>query len=150
MPGSTALEEELNKFLRSVRILTVNRELVHDGANSFWTLAVEYLSGAPESPANEGRKKIDYREVLSPEDFTLFARLRDWRKEAAHQEGVPVYIIFTNDQLALVAGRRIATKAALGEIEGVGEARIKKYGEAVLEIVREYSRHGEKQQENEA
>ena len=61
---------------------------------------------------------------------------RDWRKEVASAEGVPVYTVFTNEQLAAIVQKKTATKAALQEIEGVGEARVKKYGDAMIEILR--------------
>ena len=79
--------------------------------------------------------KIDYREVLSPEDFAVFARLRQLRKEIAQAEAVPVYTIFTNDQLAQMVQSRATTKAALEKIAGVGDARIEKYGPRVLEFL---------------
>ncbi|MBP9803395.1 MAG: HRDC domain-containing protein [Candidatus Accumulibacter sp.] len=46
----------------------------------------------------------------------------------AEQEGVPMYALFTNEQLAEMVTRRTTTIAALGEIDGVGKARIEKYG----------------------
>ena len=39
-------EEEMNAFLRGHRVLNVQRELVHDGRDSFWSCCVEYLDGA--------------------------------------------------------------------------------------------------------
>ena len=40
--------------------------------------------------------------------------------------------MFTNEQLAQIVQRRVDTLAALGEIEGVGPARLARYGAAVL------------------
>ena len=81
------------------------------------------------------RRRIDYKTVLSPEDFVVFAKLREWRKEVAAEEGVPVYTIFTNEQLAKIAEGRVQTQSGLAEIEGIGKSRITKYGSAVIEIV---------------
>ena len=50
-----------------------------------------------------GKQRVDYKEVLSPADFALFAKLRDWRKATAEQEGIPVYAVLTNEQLAAIA-----------------------------------------------
>ena len=50
------------------------------------------LSGKPP--------EVDYREVLKPEEFEMFSRLREWRKALAEKEGVPVYTLLTNEQLA--------------------------------------------------
>ena len=67
----------------------------------------------------------------------MFSRLRALRKERADAEGVPAYALFTNDQLAEMVQRRVTSAAALREISGVGEARVEKYGEAFLHIVKE-------------
>jgi len=61
---------------------------------------------------------------LSQEDFALFVKLRDWRKQAASLEAVPVYTIFTNEQLAAIAQKRTATLSDLKTINGVGESRV--------------------------
>ena len=128
-------EGEMNAFLCSHRVLAVRKEFVCDGENSFWTFCVEYLESAPAGNAAPGSKlpKVDYKEVLKPEEFEVFSRLRDWRKGVAEKEGVPVYVVFTNEQLAEMVKKKVSSKAALKEIEGVGEARVEKYGDAVLE-----------------
>jgi hypothetical protein len=36
---------------------------------------------------------VDYKEVLKPEEFEVFSRLRDWRRSVAEKEGVPVYAV---------------------------------------------------------
>ncbi len=129
-------EAEMNAFLRSHRVLAVKKEFVADGENSFWTFCVEYLESAPGGTGGtslSGRPKVDYKEVLKPEEFEVFSRLREWRKGVAEKEGVPVYVVFTNEQLAEMVRQRVASKAQLNQIEGVGDARVEKYGAAVLE-----------------
>lgn len=141
--GEQPDEDDFNRFLRSVKVLSVRPELVHDGGHSFWACAVEYLTGDHEAKSGGGkaeRKKVDYRELLPPEDFAIFAKLREWRKEVADRDAVPVYTVFTNEQLAQIAGRRITDKAALAGLDGVGEARIAKYGEEVFRVVVEMDR----------
>lgn len=138
--GDVASEEELNKFLRSHRVLNVDRRWVEHGENSYWALCVDYLeTPAAQAGANGrsfgGKNKIDYRTVLSPEDFAVFAKLRDVRKEIAQQDAVPVYTVFTNEQLAKMVQTRASTRAALEQITGVGDARLEKYGERMLAIL---------------
>lgn len=131
-------EAELNRFIRSVRVITTHREFVSDGRNSFWGMVVEYLKDSfREESAEAGKKRVDYREVLSPEDFTVFSKLREWRKHAASQEDIPVYAVLSNEQMAKIVENRASTKAALKEIDGIGDARIRKYGEAVIKIIAE-------------
>lgn len=126
----------MNRFLRSERVLTVHRELVAAAENSFWALAVEYLPGdQAEAPPGARKVKQDYRESLLPEDFAIFVKLRQWRKERADAEAVPVHTVSTNEQLAEIARRKISSKAGLQELSGIGEARVKKYGDEVIAIV---------------
>ncbi|MDG1906279.1 MAG: HRDC domain-containing protein [Arenicella sp.] len=128
-------ESSLNLFLRQHRVLKVHREFVQDQQNAYWSLLVEYLDSA--QGLSEGDRKstsksrVDYKEVLSPENFAVFAKLRDWRKQQAEEVGVPVYAIFTNQQLAEMVTLRVTSKTQLREVEGVGEARVKKHGDAV-------------------
>jgi superfamily II DNA helicase RecQ len=132
-------EAEMNGFLRGHRVLAVKKEFVAEGENSFWSFCVEYLEGTTASAGGttSGTRppKVDYREVLTPVEFELFSRLRDWRKAAAEKEGVPLYAVLTNGQLAQVVQKKITTKAGLKGIEGVGEARMEKYGEALLRLL---------------
>ena len=83
---SGAAEEELNRFLRGHRVLSVERRWVDLGMESYWSFCVDYLErpapSAPGSPARapgEPRGKVDYREVLSPEQFGAFVKLRALR-----------------------------------------------------------------------
>ena len=132
-----AAEGELNRFLKSVKVVQIHREFVSQGVSSFWSLAVESLEGGNGSSAPSSKKAaVDYREVLSPEDFALYTRLREWRNARADQDGGPSYVIFTNAQLAQMARERIVTRAGLKEISGVGDSRVKRYGE-ILELIRE-------------
>ena len=134
------VEAEMNRFLRTVSVIQVSRELVKMEDAAFWAYAVEYQDGDPAGPGHEkksgSRRRIDYKESLSPEDFALFAKLRDWRKQAAAEEAVPVYTIFTNEQLAAIAQKRIDSPSALQAIDGVGDARVKKYAAAVISIMK--------------
>ncbi len=125
--------DELNAFLRAHRILMVHRELVTAPGGAWWAICVEYLpagtSGAGSSGNGTSKGKIDYRDKLSAEDFAVFSALRDLRKELAERDGVPVYAVFTNEQIAEMVTTKANSLAALRKIDGVGDARIEKYGE---------------------
>lgn len=139
--GCEESEETLNNFLGNHRILCVSKEFVNDGPDSFWSFCVDYLeqgSGNKNNGSGRRRSKVDYKEILEPDEFTLFARLRDLRKELAQAEAVPVYAIFTNEQLAHIVQQRASTKESLRAISGLGDARIQKYGERVVEVTGNY------------
>src|ERR1039458_3068660 len=131
-----AAEGEMNGFLRAHRVLAVKKEFVPDGENSFWTFCVEYLDSTAGAASWPGKgPKVDYKEVLKPEEFEVFSRLREWRKAAAEKEGVPVYTVLTNEQLAQMVQKKVNSKAGLKEIEGIGDARVEKYGESLLALL---------------
>jgi hypothetical protein len=72
-----AAGEELNRFLRGHRVVSVDRRWVDVGTESYWSFCVDYLETAPASGPlarvpGESRGKVDYREVLSPEEFAAF------------------------------------------------------------------------------
>ena len=130
------VQTELNGFLAGKMVARVEREFVADGANSFWAVAVEYHAGSEGGKAggkDAARPGVDYREVLEPEDFAVFADLRELRKELAAQEGVPPYALFNNEQLAAMVTGKPQTLADLRKIDGVGEKKCEKYGERFLE-----------------
>ena len=116
----------------------------------YWAVTAEYtIDGEKDARRSEmGRRKIDYKEEMTPENFAVFARLRDWRKETAQKEAVQLYTIFMNEQLAAMVEKRVTTKKGLLEIDGVGQGKAEKYGEAVLAILNEeLSRQTERQDE---
>jgi superfamily II DNA helicase RecQ len=133
----TEAQQELNAFLSTRRIVAIDRQLVQSGAASTWVICVQTTHHERRSDnATNGRApRIDYREILSPSDFELFARLRIWRKETAEREGIPSYGVFTNEQLAKIATERCSTSEALSNIHNVGPSRVQKYGAAVIELV---------------
>ena len=75
---------------------------------------------------------VDYKQVLSAPDFAAFASLCELRKQLAQAESVPVFAVFTNEPQAAVVTQRCTSLAALGAIDGIGPARLDKYGAAVL------------------
>jgi ATP-dependent DNA helicase RecQ len=78
------------------------------------------LSAAPDSP-----------------EHVLFERLRDWRLQVARTQGVPPYVIFHDRTLQAMAQSRPATLDDLGQISGIGKARIERHGEVLLELLRD-------------
>lgn len=135
--GDDAGEEQLNSYLRANRVLAVRKELVSIADRPVWCFCVETLAGAEALRPASGKKRVDYKEILSAEDFTLFVALRDLRKTMADAEAVPVFTIFTNEQLAEIARRRPTTVRELEAIDGIGAARSSKYGAAVTALVTE-------------
>jgi ATP-dependent DNA helicase RecQ len=76
-------------------------------------------------------------------DRTLFDELRRLRKELADQRGVSPFIVFTDATLREMARVRPTTPERLRQISGVGEARLREYGERFLAAIGGHSQaHG--------
>ena len=69
-------------------------------------------------------------------DSPLFAALRALRAEIAKSEKVPAYVVFPDKTLAEFAVRRPRSLAALADVRGVGPAKLDKYGERFLTVIR--------------
>lgn len=129
------IQEEMNKFLRSTRVIEVKQQ--YDMERGYWTFAVSYIEGSqPQNMQHStSTEKIDYKNVLSPECFEVFSKLRETRKMIAKDESVPAYAIFTDKELAEIAQLDELTASAMLKIKGVNVGRVDKYAERLLQGV---------------
>jgi len=65
----------------------------------------------------------------------LFERLRFWRAAAAREQGVPAYVIFHDATLRQIAAQPPSSLTELAGISGVGEAKLARYGEEIMELL---------------
>ena len=116
---------------------------------SVTTGAEEVLAGRKEVeeirqevivPSRKTKKSasISHSEVPRSGSGGLFEHLRQHRKQLASQLSVPPYIIFPDTVLIDLANIRPKTLGEFGNIKGVGEAKLKKYGLSFLEAISQY------------
>ncbi|MGA2827784.1 MAG: DNA helicase RecQ [Streptosporangiaceae bacterium] len=72
---------------------------------------------------------------MTPEAVKLFERLREWRAGTAREQNVPAYVIFHDATLRQIATEKPSTLTGLSGVNGVGEAKLAKYGPQVLEVL---------------
>ena len=70
--------------------------------------------------------------------LSLFQELVTLRKQIASEVGLPPYIIFHDVTLQEMCQSMPSTLQALKSIQGVGTAKLQKYGERFLEAIRQY------------
>ena len=68
----------------------------------------------------------------------LFEHLRQHRKRLAEEAGLRPYLIFPDTVLIDLANLRPTTLGEFGNVKGVGEAKLKKYGLSFLQAIAEY------------
>jgi len=91
-----------------------------------------------ERVQKKGRKKeeLEY-------NHALFALLRQKRKEMADEAGVPPYVIFSDRTLTEMAAYYPQSAENLLNISGVGQVKMRQYGEAFLGVIKVYcEKHG--------
>ncbi|MDR3322608.1 MAG: DNA helicase RecQ [Zoogloeaceae bacterium] len=138
---------------RSVFRQLVSAGFLHVDMNAYGALKLTALS----RPVLKGEQSVELRRAAShaksarlretrratlladlpPEAQRLFERLRQWRAETAKEQGVPAYVIFHDRTLKEIAERHPHTPATLVEVQGVGQAKMERYGEKILELAGE-------------
>jgi ATP-dependent DNA helicase RecQ len=103
------------------------------------------LRREPDRPARPARAQRGSGRTASAGDgapaelpaaaTALFEGLRGWRAAAAREQGVPAYVIFHDATLRQIAAEAPATLAELATVNGVGEAKLARYGPQILELV---------------
>ncbi|MFC3448927.1 DNA helicase RecQ [Amycolatopsis speibonae] len=89
---------------------------------------------AAKAAARSSAKKAAVADMPA-EAAPVFELLRSWRAAAAKEQGVPAYVIFHDATLRQIATKRPATLQELGTVSGVGENKLAKYGEQILETL---------------
>jgi ATP-dependent DNA helicase RecQ len=92
------------------------------------------LRREPERVATAGREKRKAAAAdLPAAAVPIFERLREWRAATAKEQGVPAYVIFHDATLRQIAARTPTTLAELSAVSGVGENKLAKYGQQILD-----------------
>ncbi|MFF2810978.1 DNA helicase RecQ [Streptomyces sp. NPDC058000] len=116
--GTLVLTEISGEVLRGQRQVAMRRE--------------------PEKPARAAKAKSKGKRApvdLPEEALPVFEALRGWRGSTAKEQGVPAYVIFHDATLREIAVACPTGITELGAISGVGENKLAKYGEQILEVL---------------
>ena len=131
----------LDAFCTQHRLVAIDKHFVTRSDVCYWSVCVTYLEKStsptiskPNQTINK-RGQVDYREVLNDQDFAVYAKLRNLRKLISDAESTPVYAIVSNDQMAAMVTNRVNSLTALGAINGIGDAKLEKYGKRFLEVL---------------
>ncbi|MBG6109137.1 ATP-dependent DNA helicase RecQ [Frigoribacterium sp. CG_9.8] len=93
------------------------------------------LRREPERASRPAKTRRSAAVELPAGASPVFERLRAWRAAESKEQGVPAYVIFHDATLREIATATPNTLAELGTMSGVGENKLAKYGEAILEVL---------------
>jgi len=105
-------DKELNDFVRNKQGVSYQARLIQISGHYYWSVF------------------LHYEESLSAEKDLSYAR--------AEKEGIPPYIIFTNNQLKEIVISKCNTKESLKNIEGIGDIKSKNYGDETIKIIKSF------------
>jgi ATP-dependent DNA helicase RecQ len=100
-------------------------------------------TAAPVSRRSDRKALARDREGPAPEvDSQLREFFRDWRRDAAKQQGVPAFVVMHDSSLDELCHRRPATLTELRQIPGFGERKTELYGEQILKALAQFQQRG--------
>ncbi|MCU1683595.1 MAG: ATP-dependent helicase [Amycolatopsis sp.] len=117
--GTLVLTDTSAEVLRREREVLLRRE-------------PERTARATKTAKSRGKAAAVDMPASANADFEL---LRAWRGASAKEQGVPAYVIFHDATLRQIATERPATLSALGTVSGVGENKLAKYGQQILDTL---------------
>ncbi|MBI2142077.1 HRDC domain-containing protein, partial [Candidatus Woesearchaeota archaeon] len=73
-----------------------------------------------------------------PKQGSLFEKLKNWRYQTSKEEGIPPYMIMHDRTLLELCERMPINKGELSEIRGIGPAKIRRYGDEILNVLQNH------------
>ena len=121
-------EETLNQFCLNKKIQSWQAKFFTVEDRAYWTVFIEYEPVLEPDKAKEP--------IFSEAEQLLYQRLREWRKGEAEQQGVPVYIVANNKELADLVRKAPTSLEALKSIRGFGQKKVERYGKHIIELIK--------------
>jgi ATP-dependent DNA helicase RecQ len=129
----------LRDFLKDKEVLSIRDHFFVKNEAPYLAVLVTYYPHRPETtaPFVAPKKHPDksWRDLVTTEELPLFNTLRDWRAERSKRDGVPPYVVCTNQQFVVMVKTRPQSLGKLAEIEGFGKAKLEKYGQEILALL---------------
>ncbi|MBU4486446.1 MAG: HRDC domain-containing protein [Candidatus Delongbacteria bacterium] len=135
--NSEPFETEMNHFFATHKVIDVRKEFSQSEKGVYWCFCAEYIESGAKGSSDKSRNKIDYKAVLSENQFKVFSRMREIRKIIAAGEALPAYAVFTDEELSNISKLEEISLSKLKTIEGIGEKKIEKFGQRLLESLKE-------------
>ena len=111
-----------------------------------WVRLLEKVGALVETTTAEGYRVLKVDPDVSPPrirtaaaavdaDEDLVERLRGWRQQRSHADGVPAYVVLHDTTVRELASAKPRTHADLAAVKGFGPVKIDRYGDEVLALI---------------
>ena len=125
----------------------IEKGIENYGLLSITELGREYMKKPEDFYITEDREFDDFNDVAgegtSVLDETLFAMLKDLRRDVARRKNLPPYVIFQDPSLEDMATSYPTTVEELKNIKGVGEGKANRYGAEFCQLIARYCEENE-------
>ncbi len=122
-------DELVKDFCINKKVQKLESQFFLQEGRAYWSVAVHY--DVLEKGTEKNLDLDEYQKLL-------YERLREWRKETGQKEGIPVFLIATNQQLVDMVRRKVLSIDAMKGIKGFGKGKIGKYGKQILGKVKAF------------
>ncbi len=122
---------------KNVVLLPKAREVLFEGKKVY--IHHNYID-LPEKKTLKKSKKKQSKNESGEQGETLYMMLKALRTNIAKEEGVPAFMVFSNTTLMDMAQRKPKTKAQMLKVNGVGELKLKRYGDAFLNAIKTWEK----------
>jgi superfamily II DNA helicase RecQ len=135
-------DDVVQQFCVNKRVHKIEPKFFTRNHQPFWTVTILY----GQILAEENNLRVSGtpapEHLLDEQQKALLIRLKEWRKAAAQEAGLPVYMLATNLHLVNMIQQKCTTLEHLKFIKGFGKTKIEKYGKAVTGLIHQFY-HGE-------
>ena len=143
-PHYGSLSQVPKQSLRQIADYLIFHEILQQSDDGYSIISIKdsghILDGERVEMKVVKEVKEEKRHITSSDvDVSLFELLRIVRAQLARKAHVPPYVIFSDKTLREMSSKKPVNKEELLGISGVGEVKVRRYGEAFLSVIKEHT-----------
>jgi len=131
-------DDLVTQFCVNKRIHKIDTMFFTRNHQPFWTVAIHYGQILFEEKNVKISGTPGPEHVLDDQQKNLLIRLKEWRRTAADEVNLPVFMVANNRHLVEIIQAKCSTLEHLKLVKGFGKTKIEKYGKDITNIVRQF------------
>lgn len=110
-------------------LISYHIQFFQQDGKAYWSIFAFYKT------PQKTKKKMS---AFTPAQRDAWNELKNWRKARAEKDGLPGFLIATNQEIEDIIFARVQTLEALKNIKGYGPKKVAKYGKEILSIIQKH------------